>query len=89
MSLSGFDPKGTMRASADYRHHARMCLSLAADTSDLKARALLLCMAGPGNNLAGQADRNRTADLVYETPPPQLEPQKPVASTTSPGVMPC
>jgi hypothetical protein len=45
-------------ASDDYRHHALMCLSLAAEASDSKTSASLLFMAGAWNKLADQAERN-------------------------------
>jgi hypothetical protein len=60
-----------MRVSAKYRHHAVMCLSLAAQISDREAKASLLFMAGAWHNLADRADRNSTVDLVYDKTPPQ------------------
>jgi hypothetical protein len=47
-----------MGASDDYRHHALICLSMAAEASDPKAKASLLFMAGAWNKLADHADRN-------------------------------
>ena len=53
----------------DYRRNAVSCLQLIDKTDDPAERAYLLDMARAWHNLADQAERNSTADLVYETPP--------------------
>ena len=63
-----------MGKSEDYRRNAVSCLQLVDKTDDPAERAYLLEMARAWRNLADQAERNSTADLFYETPPPRPPP---------------
>jgi hypothetical protein len=51
----------------DYLDRARHCLDIAS-TVDGSRRLILLEMAQAWSRLARQAERNRKADIVYETP---------------------
>ena len=55
--------------ATEYRLRAQHCLDIATDMADLANRMILLDMAQAWLLLADQAERNRTTDLVYETPP--------------------
>jgi hypothetical protein len=66
-----------MGKSEDYRRNAVSCLQLVDKTNDPAEKAYLLEMARAWRNLADQAERNSTVDLVYETPPPRPPPPGP------------
>ena len=59
----------------EYRLRAQHCLDIATDMADLPNRMILLDMAQAWLLLADQAERNRTTDLVYETPPARSAPR--------------
>jgi hypothetical protein len=61
-----------MRVSDDleqYRKRARNCLDMARTLADRRRKLIALDMAQAWLKLAEQAEKNRTADIVYETPP--------------------
>ena len=57
-----------------YRQHALDCLRLANEMNDPFGKAVLLDMAQSWVRLADQAQKNLRTDLVYETPPPPIDP---------------
>jgi len=67
-----------MRAFDDleqYRKRARHCLDAARTLTDRRRKLIALDMAQAWLKLAEQAEKNRTADIVYETPPRPHSPQ--------------
>jgi hypothetical protein len=56
-----------------YRLYALDCFRIARNTADPGNRVWLIEMARSWLLLARQADKNVTADLVYETPPSHSE----------------
>jgi hypothetical protein len=64
--------------SEDYRLNAVNCLTVAEQTADPAARAMLIAIARSWYALGDQAERNSMLDLVYETPQPTEQQQQPV-----------
>ena len=60
-----------MNQSENYRRNAVMCYKMARMFSDARMRAVMFEMAQAWIDLAAQAERNSSLDLVYETPPPR------------------
>jgi hypothetical protein len=58
-----------MDRADEHRRRAADCLHMADRVVDHQFKASLIDMAGAWVRLAEQADRNRSVDLVYETPP--------------------
>jgi hypothetical protein len=56
-------------SAVEYKQNAANCINAAATTTDFPIRASMLAMASSWLHLAEQAEKNSTADLVYETPP--------------------
>jgi hypothetical protein len=56
-----------------YRLYALECFRIAEDAANSGNRMWLIKMAQSWLLLAKQAEKNLTADLVYETPPPHKE----------------
>jgi hypothetical protein len=52
----------------EYRRLAAQCVHRAADSVDLQLKAIWIDMAGVWLKLADLAEKNGSADLVYETP---------------------
>ena len=67
-----------MSKSQEYRRNAVSCLRVAEQMMEPAAKTALIDMARAWHSLADQADKNSTADLVYEPPPVRAEPQAPV-----------
>ena len=55
------------------RKYAEQCLQLLDRSSDPGSKVWLLAMASSWLKLAEQAEKNRTADLTFETPLPREE----------------
>jgi hypothetical protein len=56
-------------APDEYRRRAAECLRMATGDIDAEHRLLLIERAQTWLDLAHQAEKNLTTDLVYETPP--------------------
>jgi hypothetical protein len=56
-----------------YRLHALECFRIAEGTTSSRHKISLLDMAQSWLLLAGQAEKNLSTDLVYETPPRSSE----------------
>jgi hypothetical protein len=61
-----------MPSPEEYRRHAAECLRIAERITDHQHRTWLIGMAQVWQDLAYQAEKNLTTDLVYETPPPRI-----------------
>jgi hypothetical protein len=60
-------------SSEKYRLYARECFQIAENVTDPGTKAWLIGLAQSWLVLAQQAEKNLTADPVYETPPSQNE----------------
>ena len=70
-----------MRVSDDleqYRRRAQYCLEVARTLTDRGRKLVALDMAQAWLKLAERAEKNRTVDIVYETPrrPDALRPER-------------
>lgn len=61
-----------MDKSELYRTSAAQCLELASSITDANSRVSLLEMAWKWLRLAELAEKDRSTDLVYETPPRRI-----------------
>jgi hypothetical protein len=71
-----------------YRRHAVECLRIAEGVPDAVNRMLLIDMAQSWLLLAQQSEKNRTTDLVYETPPPPGEAGRPAVAQQQQQIQP-
>ena len=62
----------------EYRQQAARCMVLAEQLPEGSTKRFLTVMAAAWSRLADQAEKNLTADLVYEPPPFRPEPAAPV-----------
>ncbi len=65
-------------SSEKYRLYARECFLIAENVTDPGTKAWLIEMAQSWLVLAQHAEKNLTADLVYETPPSHNDANKSV-----------
>jgi hypothetical protein len=72
----------------EYRRHACACLELASQTSDSDSKTALIHMAFAWLRLGEQAEKNLTADLVYEPPFPRPQPDTRVAQQEQQQIQP-
>jgi hypothetical protein len=63
----------------EYRQNAARCMAVAETLPEGSFKQSLREMAAAWMRLAAQAEKNLTADLVYETPPPRPQ-QSPIAT---------
>jgi hypothetical protein len=70
-------------SAVEYKQNAANCINAAAATTDPAIRASMLAMASSWLHLAEQAEKNSTADLVYETRPPRVDPRKCCSNSNS------
>jgi len=74
---------GRVEQAEEYRRRAQHCVEIAMDLSHQGRKAKVLDMAQAWLRLAEQAEKNSSADLVYETPPPKTsEPKIPEPDVT-------